>query len=105
MLATVVLLAHAPTADRIETAARDEAVALRAEIDRLKALLLAEPQVLVAWAAAADEPEIVGDTSIIVPGGAPERVLAFGSLAGAGGGAAHGARGRDAARRRPRLRR
>ena len=52
---------------------------LHAEIDRLKTLLLSEPQVLVAWAAATDEPDILGDTGIIVPGGVPERVLAFGS--------------------------
>jgi signal transduction histidine kinase len=52
---------------------------LHAEIDRLTALLLSEPQVLVAWAAATDVPDILGDTGIIVPGGVPERVLAFGS--------------------------
>ena len=34
---------------------------------------------LVDWAAGADEPDIVGDTSILVPGDVPERVLAFGA--------------------------
>ena len=34
---------------------------------------------LVAWAAGADVPEILGDTDPIVPGGAPQRVLAFGA--------------------------
>ena len=52
----------------METAAHDETMALRAEIDRLKTLLLSEPQVLVAWAAGSDEPEIFGDTGIVVPG-------------------------------------
>jgi signal transduction histidine kinase len=66
-------------AERDATAARDEQAALHAEIDRLKALLLAEPQVLIDWAAGADEPDIVGDTSIFVPGKAPDRVLAFGA--------------------------
>jgi signal transduction histidine kinase len=77
-LATVVLLRTRNRAARRESAASDHAVALNAEIDRLKALLLSEPQVLVAWAAADDQPDIFGDTSIIVPGAINERVLAFG---------------------------
>ena len=79
VLATMVLIRTRKAARRIESAARDDAMALHAEIDRFKELLLSEPQVLVAWAAAADEPEILGDSSIIVPGSAPERVLAFGT--------------------------
>ncbi len=78
-LATVVLLRTRARAERAESAARDQAMALNAEIDRLKALLLAEPQVLVAWPAADDRPDIFGDTTIIVPGNVAERVLAFGS--------------------------
>ena len=78
-LAILVLLRTRRQADRIETAARDDAAALHAEIDRLRALLLAEPQVLVEWAAAGDRPEIIGDTTLLVVGGVPERVLAFGS--------------------------
>lgn len=79
VLATVVLLRTRRMASRIERASRNEAMALQAEIDRLKALLLAQPQVLVAWAAADDKPEILGDASLIAPAGAPERVLAFGT--------------------------
>src|SRR5262249_3600156 len=48
------------------------------EIDRLKALLLSEPQVLVSWTAA-EQPQILGDINIVLPGGNPERVLAFGT--------------------------
>jgi signal transduction histidine kinase len=66
-------------AGRAEAAARDERVALAAEVDRLKALLLAEPQVLVEWPAATEQPQIVGDTSVLVDGYQPERVLAFGA--------------------------
>jgi hypothetical protein len=76
---TVVLLRTRKTADRIETESRDEATALQADIDRLKALLLSEPQVLVSWAAASEEPDILGDAALIAPGAVPERVLAFGS--------------------------
>jgi signal transduction histidine kinase len=77
--ATLVLVRTRRQAERMQVAAREEHEALHAEVDRLKALLLAEPQVLVDWAAAADQPDIVGDTSILVPGHVPERVLAFGA--------------------------
>src|SRR5262245_24502973 len=40
-----------------EAAAHDVIMAARAEADRVNALLRADPQVLVAWAAAADKPE------------------------------------------------
>jgi signal transduction histidine kinase len=78
-LAVLALLRARRQAARSGAAARDDAVALRSEIDRLKALLLAEPQVLVEWPAASDKPEIVGDTTLLVMGGVPERVLAFGA--------------------------
>jgi signal transduction histidine kinase len=78
-LAALVLTRTRRQAERSAMAARDEQAALRAEIDRLKALLLAEPQVLVDWAAGTEEADIVGDTSILVTGDVPERVLAFGA--------------------------
>ncbi len=79
VLAAIVLMRMRKTAASKETTALDETMALRAEIDRLKTLLLSEPQVLVAWAAGSDEPEIFGDIGIAVPGALTERVLAFGS--------------------------
>ncbi len=54
-------------------------VTLTAEIDRSHALLLSEPQILIAWAAAADEAEIVGDATIVAAAGTTQRVLAFGT--------------------------
>jgi signal transduction histidine kinase len=60
-----------------EAAARDEIVAARAETDRVNVLLRSDPQILVAWAAAADEPELIGDTALVAGAGAPHRVLAF----------------------------
>ena len=78
-LAAVVLVRTRRRSGRGDGVSRDEAMALHAEIDRLKAMLLAEPQVLVAWAAASDTPDILGDTTMIIPGGVPERVLAFGT--------------------------
>src|SRR4051794_17573328 len=62
-----------------EVAARQEIIALKAEVDRTHALLLAEPQVIVAWAAGDNRPEIFGDTTMITPISAPHRVLAFGT--------------------------
>ncbi len=79
VLAVLVLLRTRRLADRLEASARDDTAALHAEIDRLRALLLAEPQVLVEWAAAGDVPAILGDTAVLTGGGVPERVLAFGS--------------------------
>src|SRR5262249_11136268 len=62
-----------------EAAARDESMAARAEIDRTIALLRSDPQILVSWPAAADEPEIIGDSSLVAGTDAPHRVLAFGT--------------------------
>ena len=79
VLATIVLLRTRRQAAQFENFARDEAMELHTEIDRLKALLLSEPQVLVEWAAASDQPQILGDTLMFVPGQVSQRVLAFGS--------------------------
>src|SRR5574338_1010103 len=79
LLTIVVLFRARRSADRAEIDARDEAAALRAEVDRLKALLLSEPQILVTWPAASEQPEIIGDTTLLAPGGTRERVLAFGT--------------------------
>src|SRR6185369_5403087 len=79
LFACVAFVRARRAAERLETGARDEIVALQAETDRLKTLLLSDPQVLVTWAAAAEEPEILGDAGITTPGTVPERVLAFGT--------------------------
>jgi len=54
----------------VEAVAHEEALASKAAIDRAYALLLSEPQVLVAWPAAADEPEIIGDPALLTTAGA-----------------------------------
>src|SRR5215510_7158168 len=79
LLASVLLFRARRSADRVETNARDEIAALQSEVDRLRALLLSEPQVLVTWAAASEQPEIIGDASIVTTGSGTERVLAFGT--------------------------
>jgi signal transduction histidine kinase len=79
ILATMALLRTRRAVSVAEAGSRDKANELHAEIDRLKTLLLAQPQVIVAWAAATDEVDILGDTSLIVSGDVAERVLAFGA--------------------------
>ncbi len=54
----------------VEAAAHDEALASKAAIDRAYALLLSEPQILIAWPPAADEPEIIGDPALLTTAGA-----------------------------------
>jgi len=62
-----------------ETALRNQISALAAEADRANTLLLSEPQIVIAWAAASESPEIVGDTGLVTSSSVPHRVLAFGS--------------------------
>jgi signal transduction histidine kinase len=78
-LAAFVMIRTRRHAERVQTVAVDDKAALNAEIDRLKALLLAEPQVLVDWPAGSEQPEIVGDTTIFVGDASPERILTFGT--------------------------
>jgi signal transduction histidine kinase len=79
VVTTVMLVRTRSRATQSEIAARAEIVALKADIDRSRALLLAEPQVIVAWVAGDNKPEIFGDTALITPISAPHRVLAFGT--------------------------
>lgn len=62
-----------------ESALRHQISALAAEADRANTLLLSEPQIVVAWAAGSDTPDIIGDTGIVTSATLPLRVLAFGS--------------------------
>jgi signal transduction histidine kinase len=70
-------------AARLESWSRDEIAMLRDDLDRTKALLSSEPQILVEWQAASDQPGIDGDPAI-VGASAPHRVLAFGTWLEAG---------------------
>jgi signal transduction histidine kinase len=50
---------------RLERSAQEHIAALRAELDRANALLASEPQIIVDWPAASDEPSIEGDPAIV----------------------------------------
>jgi signal transduction histidine kinase len=60
---------------------RTELRELQSEADRFRALLFAEPQVLISWGAGEDRPRISGDTVLLLPQDAkqPLRILAFGT--------------------------
>jgi signal transduction histidine kinase len=77
VVSTILLMRTRTRAAEADNAARDETTSLRAEIDRMKTLLMSEPQVLVTWSAADETPEIIGDSNTILPGELPERLLAF----------------------------
>jgi signal transduction histidine kinase len=68
-----------------DSEARAEIASLHTDVDRLAALVMSEPQVLVIWTAGVAEPEVIGDVSCIVPempNHAPQRLLAFGDWLG-----------------------
>ncbi|MBI4273849.1 MAG: PAS-domain containing protein [Rhizobiales bacterium] len=78
MTAILLVRARRRAADT-ESSLRNEIVTLTAEVDRAHTLLLSEPQVIIAWAAAGDEPEILGDITVITTVNTPLRVMAFGA--------------------------
>jgi signal transduction histidine kinase len=78
VVTAIMLLRARVRSTRLEASSHDEIAALRAGLDRANALLLSEPQVMVDWPAASDEPTIEGDPAV-VGASAPYRVLAFGS--------------------------
>jgi signal transduction histidine kinase len=79
LLAIVVLMRIRRAADRAGADMRDEIAALQTDVDRFRALLLSEPQIIFTWPPAAEQPEIIGEIGTLVPGSPPERILAFGS--------------------------
>jgi len=81
VVAAVLLMRTRLRAARSEELLRSDVQDLQVHADRLRALLFAEPQILISWAAGDNRPEISGDTSLLMPQDAqrPQRVLAFGT--------------------------
>lgn len=82
VVATIALLRTRLSAAATEAKLHADNQALQSETDRLRALLFAEPQVLIAWSAGDERPDITGDTALLMPQGqtAPaQRILAFGT--------------------------
>src|SRR6201996_1546396 len=79
VVAAILLMRTRLRAARNETVLRGDIQRLQGEADRYRALLFAEPQVLIAWPAGEDRPEISGDVSSINSQELSQRILAFGT--------------------------
>jgi signal transduction histidine kinase len=78
LIAAIMLVRTRTAAAEAEAAAREQITAHKSEVDRVHALLLSEPQVLITWVAAdQDDAEIIGDPSIITSTSVSNSVLAF----------------------------
>ncbi len=82
VVAAILLMRTRVRAANSEARLRSELRSLQVEADRFRALLFAEPQVLVSWAAGDNRPQITGDISLLMPQDtqqSPQRILAFGT--------------------------
>lgn len=83
VVAAILLMRTRVRATRTELRLRANIAGLQDQADRLRALLFAEPQILIAWAAGENRPQISGDTSLLISADAaqssPQRILAFGT--------------------------
>src|SRR4030081_3789866 len=83
VVAAVLLMRTRVRATRNEARLRSDVQDLQVQADRLRALLFAEPQILISWAAGDDRPQISGDTSLVMAPDSshyqPQRILAFGT--------------------------
>jgi signal transduction histidine kinase len=83
VVAAILLMRTRVRASRVEQNLRSDIADLQVHADRLRALLFAEPQILIAWAAGDNRPQISGDTSLLISQDAlsnsPQRILAFGT--------------------------
>jgi signal transduction histidine kinase len=83
VLAAILLMRTRVRAAGNEARLRADIQSLQGEADRFRALLFAEPQILISWAAGDNRPQITGDTSLLLPQDSqhqsPQRILAFGT--------------------------
>jgi len=80
VVAAILLMRTRVRAAGNEARLRSDIHGLQIEADRFRALLFAEPQILISWAAGDNRPEISGDISLVLPQDSqPQRVLAFGT--------------------------
>src|SRR5580658_5426936 len=83
VMAAILLMRARVRAANNEARLRSDIQGLQIEADRFRALLFAEPQILISWAAGDNRPQISGDTSLLMPQDSlhhsPQRILAFGT--------------------------
>jgi signal transduction histidine kinase len=83
VVAAILLMRTRVRAAMSEARLRSDIQDLQFQADRFRALLFAEPQILISWAAGDNRPQISGDTSLLMPQDSqsyqPQRILAFGT--------------------------
>jgi len=83
VVAAILLMRTRVRAAKSEARLRSDIGDLQAQADRFRALLFAEPQILISWAAGDNRPQISGDTALLMPQESqqfqPQRILAFGT--------------------------
>jgi PAS domain S-box-containing protein len=83
VLAAILLMRTRIRTAKSEARLHADIQSLQKEADRFRALLFAEPQILISWAAGDNRPQISGDTSLLMPQDSqqhsPQRILAFGT--------------------------
>ena len=79
VVSAILLMRSRLSAARNEARLKSRIGELQVQTDSYRALLFAEPQVLVCWDAGDNRPQISGDISLLVPQDSPQRVLAFGT--------------------------
>src|SRR3982075_3173191 len=83
VVAAAVLMRTRLRAARSEERLRSDVQDLQVQADRLRALLFAEPQILISWAAGDNRPQISGDIPLVMSPDSkhhrPHRILAFGT--------------------------
>ena len=70
VVAAILLMRTRVKATRTEVRLRADIAELQVQADRLRALLFAEPQILISWAAGDNRPQISGDTALLIAFGA-----------------------------------
>jgi signal transduction histidine kinase len=79
VLAAILLMRNRVRAARAEAKLRADIADLQAQADSYRALLFAEPQVLISWEAGGNRPKISGDILLFLQHDSPQRILAFGT--------------------------
>lgn len=75
----IALLRSRTKASQDQVRTREEINSLKLALDRANALLTLDPHIVVVWGGDRDEPEIVGDVSLVTELPAARRALAFGA--------------------------
>src|ERR1700738_1986789 len=85
VVAAILLMRTRVRAAGSEARLRSDIGDLPLQAERFRALLFAEPQILISWAAGDNRPQISGDTALLMPQESqqyqhqPQRILAFGT--------------------------